>query len=213
MTQNLLGGEDGLADSGVSVSRLFPNNLAFLELTGQVFRGESTIFKAVERSDLAYVGHLRAYRDLSESSNLDLGGSFADGHNEAGGTTQIWGADATFRYRPLRRSIYTHFLARTEVAWSNRSEIAGPASFGTFGYLEYQFGRRWTAGARADLADRATNATIRDKGLSAILTYMPSEFSVLRGQYRRTLLGDGLTNDEVLFQLQFAIGAHGAHPF
>jgi hypothetical protein len=213
MTQNLLGGEDGLADAGVSLSRLFPNDFAFLELTGQAFRGESSVFKAEERSDLAYVGHFRAYRDLSESTNLDLGGSFADGHNDARGKTRIWGADATFRYRPLRRSIYTHFLARTEVAWSNRSELSGPASFGGFGYLEYQFGRRWTAGTRFDLSDRATNASLRDKGFSGILTYMPSEFSVLRGQYRRTLLGDGPTNNEFLFQLQFAIGAHGAHPF
>jgi hypothetical protein len=99
------------------------------------------------------------------------------------------------------------------VAWSQRSEIPGPSAFGGFGYLEYQFGRRWTAGARFDLSDRAKDPSIRDKGVSAILTYMPSEFSVLRGQYRRTLLGDGLTNDEFLFQLQFAIGAHGAHPF
>jgi hypothetical protein len=215
MTQNLLGGEDGLADSGISISRLFPNTFAFVEATGQVFRGDSTIFKTEKRADLAYVGHLRAYRDLTESSNIDLGGSFADGHNDAGPgeTTRLYGADATFRYRPLRRSIYTHFLARTEVAWSRRSELPGSTAFGGFGYLEYQFGRRWTGGARFDLADRASNPSVRDKGLSAILTYMPSEFSVLRGQYRRTLLGAGLTNDEFLFQLQFAIGAHGAHPF
>lgn len=113
----------------------------------------------------------------------------------------------------MRRSIYTHFLARTEVAWSQRSEIPGPSAFGGFGYLEYQFGRRWTAGTRFDLADRANDPSVRDKGLSAILTYMPSEFSVVRGQFRRTLLGDGLTNNEFLFQVQFAIGAHGAHPF
>ena len=36
MIQNLLGGEEGLGDSGISVSRLFPNSFAFLEATGQV---------------------------------------------------------------------------------------------------------------------------------------------------------------------------------
>ena len=90
-----------------SVSRLFPNSFAFIEATGQVYRGESAIFKAEERSDLAYVGHLRAYRDLTESTNIDLGGSFAQGHNDAGGgaTTQLWGADAAFRYRPAASDI------------------------------------------------------------------------------------------------------------
>ena len=48
---------------------------------------------------------------------------------------------------------------------------------------------------------------------SAVLTYWPSEFSQVRGQYRRTNYGDGPTANEFLFQFQFSIGAHGAHPF
>jgi hypothetical protein len=46
-----------------------------------------------------------------------------------------------------------------------------------------------------------------------VLTYWPSEFSQVRGQYRRTNYGDGPAADELLFQFQFSIGAHGAHPF
>ena len=215
MTQNLLGGEEGLGDSGISLSRLFPNNFAFIEATGQVYQGNSAIFKAEKRSDLAYVGHLRGYRDLTESTNLDLGGSFADGHNEAGGgaTTRLWGADATFRYRPLRRSIYTHFMARTEVTWSQRSELPGPTAFGAYGYLEYQFARRWTSGLRLDASDRATDPTVKDKGASVLLTYRPSEFSLVRGQYRYTKFGEGSKSNEFLFQFLFSIGAHAAHPF
>ncbi len=215
MTQNLVGGEEGLSDSGISLARLFPNRFAFLEATGQVYQGNSAIFTAEKRSDLAYVGHLRAYRDLTESSNLDLGGSFAQGHNDAGPgqTTRLWGADATFRYRPLRRSIYTSFLARAEATWSTRSELSGPQAFGAYGYLEYQFARRWTTGLRLDTSDRALDPSIRDKGASFLMTYKPSEFSLVRGQYRYTKWGDGLTANEFLFQFLFSIGAHGAHPF
>jgi hypothetical protein len=215
MTQNLLGGEEGLGDSGISLSRLFPNSFAFVEATGQVYRGQSAIFTAEKRADLAYVSHLRAYRDLTESSNVDLGASFAHGHNESGpgATTRLFGADATFRYRPLRRSIYTHFLARAEAAWSRRSEVQGPKAFGAYGYLEYQFARRWTAGARFDRAERALNPSIKDKGVSLLLTYAPSEFSLVRGQYRHTSFGDGPRTNEFLFQFLFSIGAHGAHPF
>jgi len=216
MVQNLLGGEEGLGDSGISVSRLFPNSFAFLEATGQVYRGESAIFRAEKRRDLAYVSHLRGYRDLTESTNLDLGASWARGHNDAGGgeTTRLFGADATFRYRPLRRSIYTHVLARGEVAWSRRSELSGPSSFGAYGYLEYQFARRWTAGARFDTAERAIDPSINDRGASFLMTYKPSEFSLIRGQYRHTRFGDGRPRaNEFLFQFLFSIGAHGAHPF
>ena len=46
------------------------------------------------------------------------------------------------------------------------------------------------------------------------LTYVPSEFSQLRGQYRHIHFGaEDDTANEFLFQLQFSIGAHGAHPF
>jgi hypothetical protein len=35
----------------------------------------------------------------------------------------------------------------------------------------------------------------------------------VRGQYRQTRYAEGLTANEILFQLIFSIGAHGAHPF
>ena len=41
VTNNLVGGEDGISDAGVSVARLIPNPWIFLEATGQVFRGDS----------------------------------------------------------------------------------------------------------------------------------------------------------------------------
>ena len=117
VTTNLTGGEDGLADAGISVARLIPNPWLFLEATGQVYQGSSEVFKAPTRGDLAYVGHLRAYRDLGESTNIDLGGSIAYGHNgvTADTTTRLLGVDATLRWKPLRRSIYTHLLVRGEL--------------------------------------------------------------------------------------------------
>ncbi len=216
MSTNLLGGEDGLADAGLSVSRLIPNPWLFLEATGQVYRGESNVFRAEKRADLAYVGHLRAYHDLSESTNIDLGGSIAYGHNDAGSayTTRLLGVDATLRYRPLRRSIYTHLLARGELTWSRREQPGAVLNaVGGYGYLEYQLARRWFAGLRYDDAERATAPGLRDRGGSFILTYWPSEFSQVRAQYRHTRFGEERTADELLFQFIFAIGAHGAHPF
>ena len=54
---------------------------------------------------------------------------------------------------------------------------------------------------------------MHDSGTSLTLTYAPSEFSQVRGQARRTTYAEGITANEFLFQVQFAIGAHGAHPF
>ena len=69
-------------------------------------------------------------------------------------------------------------------------------------------------GGRFDLAERARDARVRDRGLSAVLTYWPSEFSQVRSQYRRTRYGDrDEVVNELLSQLLFTIGAHGAHAF
>ena len=78
---------------------------------------------------------------------------------------------------------------------------------------DYQVGRRWFAGLRFDRSDRAQSASLTDSGASFIVTYWPSEFSQVRGQYRHTSYAIGPSADELLFQFQFSIGAHGAHPF
>ena len=214
--KNLVGGEEGLNDSGVSVSKLIMNPALFLEATGEIFNGTNDLFTGYERSDLTYVGRLRGYRDLTEGTNLDIGTSLAYGHNDAGpdATTRLFGVDATFRYRPLRRAIYRRFIGRTELFWSRRSEDPSEAiAFGAYVSGEYQFSRRWFAGGRYDFSDRAIDTTLRDKSGSVLLTYWPSEFSQVRAQYRRTLFGDGARSNEILFQFLFSIGAHGAHVF
>lgn len=223
VTGNLLGGEEGVSDAGISVARLIPNPWMFLEATGEVYRGDSEVFRSSTRGDLSYVGRLRGYHDFTESANVDFGGSFAHGHNDAGivddidvgrFVTRLWGVDATVRWRPLRRSIYRSFLGRSEVVWSRREQPGGLArAFGYFVSGDYQFARRWFAGVRYDRSDRAAEAALRDTGQSVMLTFWPSEFSQVRSQYRRTRYAEGETAHEVLFQLQFSIGAHGAHPF
>ena len=224
VTRSLMGGEDGINDAGFSVARLIPNPWIFLEATGQVFRGDSSdLFTSSKRGDLSYVGHLRGYQDITESTNIDIGISYTRGHNGSGIVdnldlgrfrTTLYGTDATVRWRPLRRSIYHSFVGRSEFIWSRRGQPNGVQS--ALGYYfsgDYQFARRWFAGIRYDRSKRADDALLTDKGQSAVLTYWPSEFSQLRGQYRRTQYANGPTANEFLMQLQFSIGAHGAHPF
>jgi hypothetical protein len=225
VTRNLVGGEDGISDAGISLARLIPNPWLFLEATGQVFRGDSAdVFQSSKRGDLSYLARLRAYQDLGESTNIDLGASVTTGHNNTGVidgvdlgrlTTRLFGLDATLRWKPLQRSIYHSFIARGEFVWSRREQTDGPqAAFGFYMSGDYQLGRRWFAGARVDRSAHADRAVLLDTGQALVLTYMPSEFSVVRGMYRRTRYAQQTRpSNEFLMQFQFAIGAHGAHPF
>ena len=86
-------------------------------------------------------------------------------------------------------------------------------SFGFYALGEYQFARRWYVGGRLDRSGRALDAEAIDSGGSAFLTFWPTEFSQVRGQYRFTSFAEGVKAHEFLFQLNFTIGAHGAHVF
>ena len=221
---NLVGGEDGIDDAGVSIERILPAPKGiFLEATGQLFRGDSAdVFTASQRSDVSAVAHLRSYKDITESTNLDLGVSYARGHNNTGVdllpnpdfVTQLYGIDATLRWKPLRRSIYHSFVARSELIWSQRQELPREQrAFGFYASGDYQLGRRWFTGGRFDWSDRSRFDNLTDKGAAATLTYWPSEFSQIRGEYRFTKYGENRDSNELLMQLIFSLGAHGAHPF
>ena len=161
-----------------------------------------------QRGDLSYVGHLRGYQDITESTNIDLAC-----RTRAATTPPVWptdadfddrplyGVDATVRWRPLQRSIYHSFVGRSEVIWSRRDQLDGrQAAAGFYVSGDYQFARRWFTGVRFDRSERAGDASLRDTGQSLMLTYWPSEFSQVRGQYRRTSYAEGPTANEFLFQ-------------
>jgi hypothetical protein len=221
VTTNLLGGEEGLSDSGVSLSKLVANPFVFLEAIGEIYAGTGDVFQSTRRARPTFVGHVRAYRDLSEDKNVDLGVSYAHGQTDVGAAQgldlhkDLVGFDATFRYRPLRRAIYQRLNVRTEFIWSHQ-QLPGDtqtSAFGWYGLAEYQFAQRWYAGARLDRSGRALDGTLHDSGGSVFLTFWPSEFAQVRGQYRHTSFAEGVRANELLFQVNFAIGAHGAHAF
>ena len=236
VTENLVGGEEGISDGGVSVSRLIDNPALFLEATGEVFAARSDVFHGTSLSKLNYIARLRGYRDFTEDQNIDLGVSFASGPtdlNETLGSVfdlsgsplvdptlqdlnrSLVGIDATYRYRPLRRAIYKRLNLRTELIWSRQDLPANArtTAFGFYGLGEYQFARRWYIGGRVDRSARAVDGDLVDKGGSVFVTFWPTEFAQIRSQYRHISFAEGEKAHQFLFQINFAIGAHGAHVF
>ena len=149
VTRNLLGGDQGISDAGVSVARLLPNPWIFLEATGELYQGNPSCSVATIDGISLTWGMYAAIR-TSRSRRISRLASVAYGHNDAGpsATTRILGVDGTFRYRPLRRAIYQRLLARSELAWSRRSELGGQNAFSAYIAADYQFSRRWFVGAR-----------------------------------------------------------------
>jgi hypothetical protein len=180
VTQDLVGGEDGIQDAGMSISKILPAPKGFFfEGTAQIYRGDSLgIYQSNQRSQVSTVEHLRLYKDITDNTNIDLGGSWSRGHSPwAGAFNQLYGFDGMLRWKPLQRSIYHSFIGRTELIWSRQIATVGTSTFTPvngdpvviipsgnptfrrtpFGFYvsgDYQLGRRWFAGARFDRSQR-----------------------------------------------------------
>jgi hypothetical protein len=215
---NLLGSEEGWIGTGVSVSKLIPlPKDVYSELILQVFDGEAEgLFDAPQRSDLAYNSQYRVFSDLSESTNLDVGFSYAMGPNGITGDskTKLGDVYATFRWKPLRTATYRSASVRGEYirSWLENTVDTVTAN-GWFLSAEYQLAKRWFVGGRYEISDEADDSRLQDVGQAITMTFWPSEFSQFRGELRRRHYSDGEIANEFLLQIQFAIGAHGAHPF
>lgn len=213
-------GEEGVADSGISATKIIPIPFLYMEATAEVFSGNvEGVFETRQQNDLFYNGHLKFFKELTESTNLEVGTSYAlgtvpagDGFDSGNGHSQFAGLDISYRWKPLQTATRKGFIARTELMRNKRADQPASA-FGFYTSLDYQFAQRWLTGLRLDQADRPLDPRSTDRALSVSLTFRPSEFSQLRAQIRRSRYAHELNATEVLVQLQFAIGAHGAHTF
>ena len=197
----------------MSVARLIPNPWLFLEATGEVFRGDSDRalpFEQAERSRATSV-ICAAYQDITEDTNIDLGFSY-------GARPQRSGIVDGDRRRPLhdgpvrhRRDVPLAAAAALDLSLVRRPLRSGsgagairlgPGSQagdrGIYVSGDYQFARRWFAGARFDRSGSCRRRVAScDTGGSLTLTFWPSEFSQVRGQYRRTKYADGTDGERV----------------
>jgi len=222
-------GEEGFTETGASISWQIPVGF-YLNLDGEVSNTpesfETPSFQYTEGKDLLYLTRLNAYLDLSESSNLTLGTSYANGANgfaQADSTSApealragLFDVDATFRWKNPRRAIYRSWRVQGE--WYRRSaeQLGGPNidRSGGFAYADYQFSRRWHAGARYDWSDQLDGpAEPPATGVLGFLTFTPSEFSLLSLQVRHQDLEGGVSQMEYFFKTTFNVGPHGQHPF
>jgi hypothetical protein len=141
------------------------------------------------------------------------------------------GVDVTYKWKPVRLNVYKSFLWQTEVLHSRRHvdslttipslEPEVVSASGGYSYLEWQFAKRWRAGARYDRSGFPDSETARENAVAAVVRFQPSEFQEIRFEYKRThrndeaaLRFDDETEDsQLFFEWIPVIGAHGAHKY
>jgi hypothetical protein len=231
----LLFGADGFRGPGAQASVLLPSPwFATLYLEGfglQAPADPATVatFGGGGRGprNLTAAAVLEQYWDLTEATSLLLGLNFATGRlfDCAGANpcdpeaiaaprSYLYGGDLYLKWKPANvAATYGSVQWTTEVFF--RSVAGGGATEGA-GYTEpvVQFARRWFVGGRFDLVGLPAGGNLpRRYGVSASLTFAPSEFSRFR-LYAQEITGPGIPSSTVGFlQTEISMGAHGAHPF
>ncbi|HKA15213.1 MAG TPA: hypothetical protein VKH41_09370, partial [Myxococcota bacterium] len=230
----IIGGESG--SEGVEVSWLAPIE-HYIELTGGLYNtvGSERLGDIDDNgfqgrrdfSELTVLGRPHTYFDLTDTLNLELGGTWVGVPQD--NTRNLWGADLTLRHQPGTSGVYQGFVVGSEWYWNHELfETFDPATGdftgrnrlsrqGGYAYLEAFFDRRYSAGARFDYSESPTDvpdvAHPRDLARtgSVFVTWMPSEFQRLRFQFDNTW-GDEPTNQRYTIQWTAFLGSH-SHGF
>jgi len=251
--QALLGTQHG--DDGLQLRWVAPTD-TFLEFGAELGRGRSFPGDNASRNG-AGMGALYAHvgGDWGDSHSWRAGLSWlrtrADGQrvvaqdaltgdsvtNAFTGNTQVWVADAVWKWAPRGNATDRNFKLQGEYLRSHRqgelaydvdnanvvdSYRASPSGW----YLQavYQFMRGWRLGVRTERLNPGTpdyglnSATLtldegRPQKNSLMLDWTPSEFSRVRLQYARDQARPGPADQQWSLQYQMSLGAHGAHNF
>jgi hypothetical protein len=210
-------GPEGLSSTGAEANAFIPIGKFYTELTGTVTNDESSrSFTNGQSGKPLYLGHLRSYFDLTESSNVELGYSHLRGFNNPMATrlSRLNGVDLTYRWKPLERGNYKSILLRGEYMWSRRTNPDRIVNTkGYYGFGQYQINKNWYLGARYDYSQFPNLINCNEKAYSGILTFFPTEFSYYRLQYKDTQRNYAPNYKQWLFQVNFLMGPHGAHKF
>ncbi|MCC6063130.1 MAG: hypothetical protein LM570_01135 [Thermocrinis sp.] len=152
------------------------------------------------------------------------------------GKTKLYGFDLTakymidsYRYISFQGEYLYRDQKGTRYGYNNAGDLRTAElkkeQGGFYTQLVFKFDRRWRAGVQYNLINKndvKRNGVKRNlpdnlPAYYAMLEYNPTEFSRIRFQVgqNRAFFHDGKrkTVNEVILQFNFAIGAHGAHPF
>jgi hypothetical protein len=207
-------GPDGLKGPGLDLAWLAPTpwfaevHVAYLSATPG--------FETAERN--GGYARLVQFFDVGTAETLGVGlsGGWLD-EPGSGAWRQIYGADAYLKVRPPESRSYLavqgELLVRSLDANAGASDVAGTL-WGGYLQASVRHGPYWEYGVRAERAPATGLGTgAPEVRFAALGSWLPSEFQRLRTQLAWARLPGGQDGIEALLQAEFAIGAHGAHPF
>ncbi len=215
-------GEEGLAQTGVSLHALLPSLTATAnEITFQITSNNNPELWGTGRGLPNALLHFKNYYDLTEDTYLEIGFTGLLGTNDdlgfrlntPRGKTEVVGMDVTLSWSPAQYRLYRQLDWRTEIFWVAHRPLQMPAytALGGYSYLNYRVNRRWYAGLRVDYQTPRSGPAHFSRILQIVpyATVWQSEFVYLRLQYSLQYLPDSKKQyHQFLLQVDWAFGPH-----
>ncbi len=210
-------GTEGMHKAGAEITKTLDLPLP---VTQQVMLGvmqggngdNGTAFGTTSRAPTLY-GHLKNYRDLSDTMGLEFGTSYMGGSKDENPNfnSQILAFDTTLT-KHLNANQDIKLQAEAFNLNRKKTVDADGNLWGAYGLLDVHFLPAWSAGLRYDYAELVDNPVDNprkaDYGGTAYLTFVQSEFARWRVQYEHTVLATGKDDNTVYLQGTFVIGDH-----
>ena len=257
--QQIYFSDEGFNDIGLDVNFILPTENFYSSLDLGAYTGNSMAINTagedadpyeVRGNNLIFVGRLGSFFSLNDFNFLDVGlsGSFGNyakssfyipdsiGYPQQMLKYFYGGIDFKYKYKP---DGYTSLVIQGEGILNNRDVIRGTESkpvvetittYGAFIYLDYQFIKQFSIGAKYDftfgvIGDDYSASTLsndgsnKTSGIEGWIGYYPVEETLafrLSTQYLFFNLADNMTKDgetTITLQMIFSLGPHKAHQF
>lgn len=226
-------GAEGLITTGASVGWLVPNPWdKYVEATVSVVNAdggsESPILGGPNAEDPAVVAHVKFFDDLTDTSSVEIGGSYLFGRTsgDADFDANVFGLDLTYRWLDPDPSLFRSLLLQSELFWGQNDVDRGAFrsgrndSFGAYVAAQYQLHRDWYVGLRADYTEfpdsDARGTGDYDFALSPNVTWYITEFLRARLEYQHRIFhvdDDSRSEEAVFLQFTGVFGSHPPHPY
>jgi len=163
-------------------------------------------------SQLAGLGHLKFFHELSDASTFELGSSLWRSDSDH----SLFGVDATYKWKPLLQGESNSFLLGGELFRAQtQDDVAGGHPTGYYLWTQYQFTRSFYLGLRYDESQALLDSDQVTRTLGLFATHYTSEFLRTRWGYEHieSDLSQLDGRDSILFELNFIFGSHPTEPY
>jgi len=213
LVYNVFFGPEGVSDPGVQVQWVAPTD-TYIMLGAEAMQGSNEDSFGYEKGNSLYIAYAKSSVDFTDDTSILAGASILHGKNLEG-DTNIYAGDVTLQ---TQLSSYSSLTLQSEYIYRDKEQdIKSLNQDGMYAQLVYKYNQNYATGVRYDVLMKNNAGADNLDMYTGMIEFKPFEFSRLRLEYSldKSKYFDGKQKDvqQLMLELNVAVGAHGAHSY